>query len=86
MWGNIPPPKAVTPERPGSLMWQEIEYDKLYVIIYEDRYELINSDKEILSEGSVIFKEPSNGCIEYSFKPVIMLDNGDTVSGGRICL
>ena len=86
MWGNIPPPKAVTPEPLGSLIWQEIEYNKLYVIVYKDRYELINGDKQVLLEGGVVFKDFTNGCIEYFFKPEIILENGDIISGGRVCL
>lgn len=62
------------------LMWQK--YNKLYVIIYKDRYELINEDKKILSEGKVVFKDPINGCIEYCFEPVVL----ENVSGGKICL
>ena len=44
---------------------------------------LINKNKKILSEG---FKSAVNGCIEYSFEPMVTLENGDTVSGGRVCL
>jgi hypothetical protein len=82
LWGNVPPP---IPERPGSLMWQEIKYNELYVIIYKDRYELINGDKKLISEGKVIFESLANGYIKYSLEPIIVLENCDTVTGSEFC-